>query len=421
MVLALNQMPTPKTTINPRSGQFAKLRRRYLVRRAPMGSIIGAAAEVANRMLGVLVHHLRFQYLASASVLAILLLIAPSLDQSREIVVVAVLIGFTLVHNFAYARRLQAQLRNQVSDPRTRRHVIFGIGAASFLWGCLTWPLSVGHSIDFMSFLIVTIVLFSICLAVLSAGFYYQAMASAAFGGGISLGAKIAWLTPEIGPLLPLGFAVFMVTNFAYGLVIERQARAGVLLAMRSRRTSDNLSKVNRELALALAQTQLLASRDPLTQLRNRSAFERSVPELSRQFADRQLAIMLLDIDHFKAINDRFGHHTGDGVLIAISTALEQWENDVAGRLCGRWGGEEFIAVVALRKGEAISSVAENLRRRIQDLSDQLHWPDVICVTTSIGCAPLPSPDDFPQALCKADDMLYSAKEAGRNRWRLAA
>ena len=397
------------------------LRWRRAQQRSIHGRTEGAATKVDDRKLAILAHHLRFQHLASASVLAMLLLIAPSLGSWPWLVLVGVLMGATLVHNRIYVKRVQSQLRREIFDAQTRIQLFRGIGFSTFLWGLMTWPLDIGQNLDFMSFLIVTIVLFSICLAILSAGFQYRAMASATIGGALSLGAKVAWLTPAIGPLLPLGFAIFIITNFAYGLVIEHQTHGGVLLELRSRRTSANLARVNAELAQVLEKTQQLANLDPLTQLRNRSAFERTIAEKARQFANHEHMVMLLDIDHFKSINDRFGHQTGDGVLIAISTTLEQWENDAPGRLCARWGGEEFIAFVALRRNESITAVAENLRQRIEALGDQLYWPDMVSVTTSIGCARLNSPDEFSDALRRADDMLYSAKEAGRNRWRLAA
>lgn len=404
-----------------RSGNLAKLQRRYAMLRRTDGSLQATATKVDDRTLGIFAHHLRFQQLASVSVLTMLLLVTPTLDNWRAVLVIAALKCLTLGHNQIYILRLQSQLRSKVHDPRTRNHVTLGVGMSAFLWGCLSWPLKIGINLDFMSFLVVTIVLFSICLSVLTAGFYYKAMISAAIGGTISLGVKVAWLTPTIGPLLPVGMAIFICTTFAYGLVIERHTHGGVLMELRARRASENLARVNAELEQVLAQTQLLANRDSLTQLRNRRAFENDLIAFTKRFSHRTYCLLLLDIDHFKTINDQFGHHTGDGVLLAISTALEQWESDVPGRLCGRWGGEEFIALVALRKGENIAVIAEKLRQRVQDLSEHLHWPEPISVTTSIGCAPMASHCDFSDALRKADEMLYCAKEAGRNRWRLAA
>lgn len=402
-------------------GKQMLMRWRQAKRRADLAAADTLKAKAAIRKLAILAHHQQFQVWASASVLVMLLLVSPLLARPGLMVLIALMMAGTLAHNRLRVRQLHNQLRQDAFDPRIRDHLFRGIGLSTFLWGCMTWPLEVGQTLDFMSFLIVTIALFSICLAILSAGFEYRAMVMAAVGGSLSLGLKIAWLTPAIGSLLPIGFVIFIVTNIAYGLVIERQTHGGVMLELRSRRTSQDLAKVNAMLGDVLARTQRQASLDSLTQLRNRNAFESAINTAGQQFAGQQQAIMLLDIDHFKAINDRFGHQTGDGVLIAISTTLEQWENECPGRICARWGGEEFIAFVALRQNETISSVAEDLRKRIETLGEELYWPETIAVTTSIGCALLPSIDRFCDAVLQADQMLYTAKEAGRNRWRLAA
>ena len=267
------------------------------------------------------------------------------------------------------------ELARGLPTRRAVQRVSISTGASAFVWGAITWPLVIGTSLDFMSFLIVIIALFSICLSVVTAGFHRQTLIATAIGGALGLTPKIVLLTPQIGYLLPLGFAVFFITIFAYALVLSRQAQAGVLIQLRAGRYASRLGETNKALEKALDLANWLADRDGLTELRNRRAFEKELNPFIARHAHRRHCLLLVDIDHFKQINDRFGHATGDGVLVAVGTALRQWERDGTGRMTGRWGGEEFIAAVALRKGDSARAIAEDLRQRIEDLGEQLHWP----------------------------------------------
>lgn len=381
----------------------------------------GIAAQVDRRMLALMVEQMRSGVIPSAAVILMTLLVAPSLVHWKLAIAVAGLQCLTLGHNFLRSSQLAAELTKAAPDPRTLRGLVAGTGCWAFLWGASTWPLEIQANLDFMSFLVVIIALFSICLSTLSAAFNRETLIAVGLGGALSLAVKIAWLTPTIGMLLPLGYAILMGTFFSYAAMVRRQAHGGVLLQMRNSRNSNRLARANQALKLALDRANWLADRDALTELRNRRAFENEIAPFVERFAHRRFALLLLDIDHFKQINDHFGHETGDGVLVAVGTALRQWENGGSGRISGRWGGEEFIALVAIRKGETAREFAEDLRLRIEMLGEQLHWPGTVRLTTSIGCAPLSRSDDFDQALSRADRALYEAKHAGRNRWRLAA
>lgn len=410
-------MPATIPTAHPRTA-FLRRVHGWIARGRPRSRL---ATEMEGRLLALLVDQNLSSMRAAASVILMTLLIAPLLTHTVATVWLllarAVAMGFFQYFALALGAELAA---GRASDRAIRRVVVIN-AVAAFLWGALTWPLVISTQLDFMSFLIITIALFSICLSVVSAGLHRPTLIATAIGGGLGLAPKIAVLTFEIGYLLPLGFAIYLATIVAYALVIARQAQAGVLNQIRAERFSQRFSRTNADLERALARANWLASRDALTELRNRRAFEEDVTQFARQFGHRTMGLLLLDIDHFKRINDRFGHETGDGVLVAVGTALRQWEEDGQGRICGRWGGEEFIALVALRRGEHLESAAEDIRQRIEDLGEMLHWPSSVTLTTSIGCAVLKGPDDFDRALFHADGALYAAKDSGRNCWRLAA
>nr|WP_208720139.1 GGDEF domain-containing protein [Amycolatopsis circi] len=136
------------------------------------------------------------------------------------------------------------------------------------------------------------------------------------------------------------------------------------------------------------------------------------------------VGVLLLDLDHFKAINDTYGHPTGDLVLreIALSLRDEVREQDV----CGRWGGEEFaIALPDIPSAEHLGHIADRIRRRIPQVVVALPDQDSVIsdLTVSIGCALYPAEHlaSVDDVLVAADAALYRAKKSGRNRVELAS
>lgn len=400
---------------------LAQLVRRNPVRNAEPARRAGIADQIERRSLLLLNDQTESGTWASALVVVLTLLIAPNLHSGGWLVAIALLRAASLGFHIFNTQRLRAQIASGNQQRKAIRRVVIGSGLATFLWGALTWPLDISSGLDLMSFQIITISLFSICLLTVSSGYYRPALIAALTGGALGLAPKVAQLALHFGPMLVVSCVAFLGTVFAFARQVGRQSYGGILLDMRRQRTSQRLERANAALEEALARATWLADRDDLTQLRNRRAFESEVAPFLDRFVHRRFALLLLDIDHFKQINDRFGHETGDGVLMAVGTALRQWERDGTGRITGRWGGEEFIALVAIRGSERARDFAEDLRQRVEALGEQLHWPDTVCLTTSIGCAPLAKANEFDAALQRADQALYEAKHAGRNRCKLAA
>ena len=165
--------------------------------------------------------------------------------------------------------------------------------------------------------------------------------------------------------------------------------------------------------------TKLLALTDGLTGLYNRRhiATKRLEEEIARaRRSGSGLSVALCDIDHFKAINDEFGHNSGDQVLKAIARTLTDGvrQNDVV----GRWGGEEFLVIFSEIKLSAARIVAERLKNKLENTPQVPGGPAK--VTTSIGLAMLDDSDTVESLLEKADKALYRAKARGRNRVELA-
>jgi diguanylate cyclase (GGDEF)-like protein len=150
---------------------------------------------------------------------------------------------------------------------------------------------------------------------------------------------------------------------------------------------------------------------DALTGLANRRALEEILAaEISRaqRFA-HELAVVLLDLDRFKEINDSFGHAAGDEMLRAVSRLLSSLARQ--GDTVARWGGEEFVVVLPETDLEGARRFAERLRRTIEANS-----VDDMSTTASCGVAAMLSDDSVEALLGAADQALYQAKSNGRNR-----
>ena len=154
---------------------------------------------------------------------------------------------------------------------------------------------------------------------------------------------------------------------------------------------------------------------DGLTQINNKrylmETLEREIPRARRHM--RPLSVVMFDIDHFKSINDNYGHLAGDYVLKELATLVK-------GRLrpddvLGRYGGEEFLAALPETDLEGAASIAEDLRRRIEERRFVFEG-ETIAVTVSLGCGELDGKMDVTGLIKAADEKLYAAKNSGRNR-----
>lgn len=206
------------------------------------------------------------------------------------------------------------------------------------------------------------------------------------------------------------------------------ETQKAALEALVMRRTQD-LSQSKAALEIANEALRTASLTDALTGLHNRRHLDEELPGLLARF-DRQrlgvdrisvVGVLLVDIDHFKSINDRFGHGVGDAVLQSVGLALKQGVR--TGEMVVRWGGEEFLVIVEVSDRQQVDAAALRLHRVIAEScrgvhtsADQLLPP----LSASIGCASLPlaleSNARWQDALEIADFCLYRAKRSGRNR-----
>jgi len=159
---------------------------------------------------------------------------------------------------------------------------------------------------------------------------------------------------------------------------------------------------------------------DPLTGIANRRSFLQDAQDLAKRHLSNPCpaAVLLIDLDHFKSINDRFGHAIGDRVLQVFADGLR--ENVRSTDLVGRLGGEEFAAVLYDVEREKALVLAERIRSTFVEAAAEVDGRPVSS-TVSIGMVlSQDGPLDVPELLAQADQALYYAKERGRNRVEMA-
>ncbi len=164
-----------------------------------------------------------------------------------------------------------------------------------------------------------------------------------------------------------------------------------------------------------------LANLDSLTGLYNRRVILHRLNErikYTRRYGD-ELSLIMLDIDHFKKVNDQYGHLIGDGVLEEIAVSVQRSIRDTD--VVGRYGGEEFIIILLKTGLSSALDVAERVRKAIEAAEMKDSEGNVFSVTVSEGVSSYKPAEDERSLISRVDDALYRAKENGRNRVEASA
>ncbi|MEY2461453.1 MAG: two-component system, cell cycle response regulator [Acidimicrobiaceae bacterium] len=177
-------------------------------------------------------------------------------------------------------------------------------------------------------------------------------------------------------------------------------------------RAAARLKKLQDELLERNAELYRISRADPLTGLANRRHLDEQlvVQATAARRHGYPLSVVLIDVDQFKAINDTYGHSSGDDVLCEIAHRLNATARGED--IVGRWGGEEFVVIVPHCDAEASYAVGERFREAVSNGPIETRDDDVIPVTVSVGC----SGGHDELLIERADVALYAAKERGRNR-----
>ncbi len=226
-------------------------------------------------------------------------------------------------------------------------------------------------------------------------------------------------------PALQCQFGATGIHNFHYRLNTPGEQRVGELVLYSRRRISDTemqlfdiaASCLVYPLHNALQYHQAIskAHRDPLTALGNRLALDAALQrESSRALRnDSDLSLLIIDIDHFKSINDCFGHSAGDAVIVAVANALSETARKADNVF--RYGGEEFIVLLDNTDREGAEIAAERFRQRVASIEASILGMSKP-ITASIGYATLTPEESMASLIERADAAMYVAKASGRNR-----
>lgn len=179
--------------------------------------------------------------------------------------------------------------------------------------------------------------------------------------------------------------------------------------------TSREKSRIGRDLEHALEEQQRLAVTDGLTSLNNRRFFEEMfrIEAARAERSSQSLGVLVVDVDHFKDVNDAYGHEAGDAVLVQLAARLRGVVR--ASDVLARYGGEEFVVLLPESRPKVLRVIAERLRAAVADLPFALPGGERIIVTVSVGGACQPEHAEGADIVRSADRALYAAKNRGRN------
>ena len=233
-----------------------------------------------------------------------------------------------------------------------------------------------------------------------------------------------------INEKLDINFVVGAKARFSctYELTIN-ETKLGILSLSRDKKFTDKeteeleylICSLHYPLRNAILYSDAISAalKDPLTNIGNRGAMTKTLhQELEKAFRhNRSLGIIMMDIDHFKKINDQYGHAVGDQALKALVECAEKSVR--ISDMLFRYGGEEFVIVLPETDEPGVLRLAKRIRRRVEKLEPRIQ-NHVINMTISIGITTLQETDDDKTFVARADSALYRAKRDGRNCIRIA-
>ena len=312
-------------------------------------------------------------------------------------------------------RRVLRQGPHEAIAQGLGRRMVLGLGASGSTWGLLAWMLAEIPEWGLQEQLMMMLLTVTSAMALIVTAHLGRGMV--VFNVCLWTVALARFLTMPLSTSWPLltSLAIYMVVLWLFGRQLHTQARDAVIGDLRNRHLAAALEDSNAQLQVALDQAMALATKDPLTQALNRRAFlERAHLEAAAMQRDGSTAsLLLLDLDHFKAVNDRHGHATGDVVLQQACASVKACLREVD--VLARWGGEEFLLLLPRTELAGALQVAERIRSSLER-AQHPQWPPGLALTASIGIAPWPAALPVEQAISLADKALYRAKGMGRNR-----
>jgi diguanylate cyclase (GGDEF)-like protein len=261
---------------------------------------------------------------------------------------------------------------------------------------------------------VLMVIIIVVCLSIFALAPSYQMFISFISGALLIPVAHYFWIGDINRATYTIGILTLLTALLKLGRIANLEFIEGVRRLVLIQRISTQLEERNQQLDKLNREINDIAIHDKLTGLYNRHFI---VDQLERQHGSyvrygNACSIVMIDIDHFKLVNDRYGHIVGDKVLVAFSRLLESMVRQ--GDLIGRYGGEEFLLVLPMTGLAAALQLAQRIRTSLAD-KPLLDQPVMHVVSASFGVAQIGSGESIDDWLLRSDQALYSAKEHGRN------
>ena len=301
-------------------------------------------------------------------------------------------------------RRLRADARALVP----LHFAVFMAGFGGVSWASLVVPVFLEPYLHPASYIVTAGVFIGVALIVANTSAIKRIAISFSIGFAATFLAGLAFIPSNTAVWLATGLA-FIATGigaFSVGSARQRLEAADTLLENR---------RLSEELEEALSRAEFFADHDPLTGLYNRRAlFEHRI---HRAAPGERFHVLLIDLDNFKQVNDRFGHETGDRVLVGVAQVLRDFVRKTPGEghVAARLGGEELAVFLAVADEAQVDRLAGTLHLDINRVAAGMGLPPKLG-TASIGISPMDRSERIAAALHRADKALYEAKRGGRDR-----
>lgn len=336
-----------------------------------------------------------------------------SLDNWQPLALIVLLASAVLVAMWLTAGKIERDLETGDASRTIWLYQVLSVVSGG-LWGAMMAPVAhtLGTNIESM-FVCVVIVASAMITCVVCADQRRFALPFL-LGFELVLVPVSLWHSDVIGLIPMIATLALVPVALTLTQVVRTQTRLIVRTQLENKMLAD-------QLGIALKKAEYVANRDSLTGLLNRRAFEAAAEEVRLIGGNgAKLAIILVDLDHFKSINDSYGHPMGDEVLKSTATLIQEITGPMSliGRGDGavaRWGGEEFILLLSNCSLDHAVETAELIRARLHRERPS-YWPVDMSVSGSFGIADWSEDIGLHQAISMADQAMYSAKVGGRNR-----
>jgi diguanylate cyclase (GGDEF)-like protein len=291
----------------------------------------------------------------------------------------------------------------------------FSSGLQGSCWGsAVIFFYSSGTTGNLNNVVVLTVIIIMACLSIFPLAPSFQTYLGFINGALLVPVAHYFWASDMHDVPYIIGILMLLLALLRFGRIANLDFVEGVRRLVLIQHISKQLEQRNQQLDEMNRKVNAVAVHDQLTGLYNRYFI---VDQLEVQYKSyvrygNACSIVMIDIDHFKQVNDRYGHFVGDAVLAAFSRLVESMVRQ--GDLIGRYGGEEFLLILPMTDLVAASQLAQRIRTSLaaEPLIDQ---PVMLVVTASFGVAQIRTGETIDDWLVRVDQVLYSAKEHGRN------